>query len=253
MRKVHTASYEGDPCRILKYMSVVDNIVPAVPGIIGIYSGRYRILFRRLIFRFTDDYSIDAGLDCDDRSLLVEFAGEKSHFVILYKAAPGAIQVFAEYQGPRRWVVEPGVRQAARSILEYALEKAGRAPAEEVSGDLSGKLADLGWVTRLLASSVLVESIRGYVLVRGAFHRLIEDLHEKGLLDGDLVYVSGTGMGSFRLLFRRGELVGVYAAIGDRVVVGDPKALNELEGLYTVKVYQVLRAPREVERVEAST
>lgn len=233
---------------LIEFLSDPDNLLPGMPFVVGLVGRRVKLLFKRFFFKFQDIYSIEARREGEEEVSL-ELEGDKSRIRVLYRVYPSNVIVFAEYDGPRRRIAWPRVKELALSIAKYAVEHAGRvAGAEGEAGgrDYSEKLADLSWVTSLLMKSMLVKSM-DVALLRGEFGRFIEDLMHEGLLRKyRLVYVSGSGNGSFRLLFIDGRLVGVYAAFGGREVVGDASKLNELEGYYKVKIYASVSPKLEV-------
>ena len=243
MRKLLEAMLE-DPGRVLEELARPHELVPGLPYVVGLRRGRVRLLFRRLLVRFQDDYRVSAERGEGYARIILE--GLRSRIVLEFRAEGPSIVGYADYRGPRGWVVWPRLREIASALLEEARRRAAerlRAPAID-GRDYSGLLADISWVTRLLSKSMLVRTM-DVVLQRGGFHEFVEELHESGVLrEYRVVYVSGTGLGSFRLLFVNGELAGVYVALGGEEVVGDPRALNRLEGLYRVKVYGSL-APLE--------
>ena len=195
------------------------------------------MLFRRFLLRFQDDYEID--VDEDDYGVYVLFNGSKSNIKIYYKLSGKNILIYADYNGPRRWIVWPRIKDIAVSTVREAirLSENRHAGGRSAERDYSSILADLSVITRLLSKSMLVKSME-VGIQRGGFHGFIEELHETGVLrDYRVVYVSGAGVGTFRLLFVDGDLAGVYINISGKEIVGDPKALNMLEGLYRVKIY----------------
>ena len=245
MRKLVEARVtEEEPARVLEALARPGELVSSLPYVVGLRRGRVRLLFRRLLVRFQDDYKLAS--EKSDGSVRLVFEGERSRIVLEYRVEDGRIVAYGEYRGPRGWVVWPRLRELAEAALEEARRQAARgAGGPSLAGeDYSGLLADLSWVTRLLSKSMLVKTM-DVILQRGGFHEFVEELHESGVLrEYRVVYVSGTGLGSFRLLFVNGELAGVYVALGGEEFVGDPRALNRLEGLYRVKVYGSL-APLE--------
>ncbi len=241
MKKVGEVKGEFSAEAIIKFFEVAENLLPGIPYVVGIMGDRVWLSFRRLFFRFEDKYRIETSTRSNSE-VEVKFNGEKSTILVLYKIFKSQILVFADYSGPKRWTVWPSVKKLAHAILEYALEHASEAKEElKVAGDdYSKKLADLSWITSTLSKSLLLNTL-DVVVRRREFDKFLEGLHTLGVFkEYKVVYVSGSGNGSFRLLFINGELVGVYASVGDREVLGDASKLNDLEGYYKVKVYGVL-------------
>ncbi len=248
MKKVGEINHETPPSNLARLLTSPDDLLPGIPFVVGLSGRKIRLLFRRLLFRFKDDYEIDSELVGDDEAKLT-FKGERSTITILYKIYPRVIQVFADYSGPRKWVVWPRVKDLALSIASFAVEHAGHVgKTEEVKEDYSKMLADLSWITRLLMKSMLVKTM-DVVIRRGEFNKFIEDLHNLGVFRNyKMIYVSGSGNGSFRLLFINGELVGVYSIVEGEEVLGDTTKLNKLEGYYKVKIYGSIAPTLEVKQ-----
>ena len=241
-----------DPDLILEAISDTQALLEALPYVTALRGSRVQLSFRRLLFRFQDEYEISASRAESDVSL--ELKGKRSTVQLLYRAYRDSLLAFGEYKGPRSWLVRGKLRDIAASIAQHALERARssaskRLREEEVaSADFSEKLTDLAWVSRLLMKSLLVKSEERLIRY-GEFARFLEDLHHEGVLSKyRVVYVSGSGNGSFRLLFIDGRLAGVYGVLGGERFTGDTKPLNEVEGIFTIKVYGSLAPLEEVVR-----
>ncbi len=249
LKKVGEIRYESSIKNLIRVLTSPDDLLPGIPFVVGLSGKRIRLLFRRLLFRFQDDYEINSEQLEEDEVKLI-FKGEKSTIIILFKIYPRLIQVFADYSGPRKWVVWPRVKDLALSIASFAVEHAGHVEQkeEEVKEDYSKMLADLSWITRLLMKSMLVKTM-DVVIRRGEFNKFIEDLHNLGVFKNyKMIYVSGSGNGSFRLLFINGELVGVYSIVEGDEILGDTTKLNKLEGYYKVKIYGSITPTLEVKQ-----
>ncbi len=231
---------------IEEFLEDPENLHSIIPWVVGLKGSKITIMFKRLLFKFTDDYSISTSKTPE--GIVILFKGDKSQIKILYRRLPGKIQVFGSYEGPRRWIVWNKVKELAMSIIDFAVKNAPKKVEVETrtsSADKSELLKDLGAISKLLMKSMLLKSQE--IIVTNGLHDIIEELHRTNVMkEYRVVYVSGSGNGTFRLLFIDGELSGVYAKFEGDDYVGDPLVLDRIEGLFRIKIYGAISPPAEV-------
>ena len=238
---------------ILRVLSDESFLASSMPFTVGLSGGRLRIMFRRLLFRFTDDYELHVSREQD--GVRVELAGRRSRITITYRAGGSSVEYTIEYRGPRSWIARRGAERLARELLAAAKREASRRAAsrERRAGggaDYSEALSSISWTTRLIMKSILVKS-DVVNLAPGGLHHYLEGLLSSGEVSRyRVVYVSGTGeSGSFKALFIDGELRGVYVNASGEEASGDEKALSRLQGFFNVRVYGSMLSPEEVARL----
>jgi len=237
--------------KAVKLLADKDYLISNMPYITGLEGDKVRLTFKRFIFTFTDLYRINPTHDPQTPKTIVDLVGEKSSIHLEFWPQGEKVGYSFKYRGPRGFLIKKLVKDMAAKLAEKAYKDAEKAVAEEarvMAADYSEKLASLAWTSKLIQKSILVDQ-RLLALPPGGLLAQIEGiLAEKDLLSQyPLVYVSGTGdVGTFKLLFGEGRLLGVYANIGGEEYYGDEKVLNRFEGLVTLRIYATVGKLEEV-------
>ncbi|MEB3760058.1 MAG: hypothetical protein GSR72_03730 [Desulfurococcales archaeon] len=249
IKKIGELQKEFDKENLITYLKEKNNLLPSIPYVVGLFNDKLRLMFKRFFFKFEDTYEISIEHSTDNE-IVITLKGDASTIKLLYKIYTNKILLFADYTGPRKRIVWPKLRNLAYSILEHAVNHSvnARNLKQTTARDFSRKLADISWISKLLMKSMLVKTM-DVSIIKGEFNKFIEDLHSQGIFNKyKVVYVSGSGNGSFRLLFINGQLAGTYAIISGDELLEDPTALNKIEGLYRVKIYgSFLHSPEAIE------
>lgn len=240
--------------QVMRLLADTELIRPAIPGTVGLRGDTVTIMFRRLFIRFQDNYRLEVSTSQSGNEITIVFRGERSRITISYRVSGDAMEVYTDYEGPRRLIVRGQVKTIAMSILRHAFTELSRRreEPEQVPGgrgaDYSTLLKDPPRLMKMLMKSMLVYS-REIRAVNG-IHDVIEHLRSQGIFNKyDHVYVTGStsdGRVSFRLLFINGSLAGVYANVNGEEKHGDPWIISEAPGIYNVKVYSVMPQGLEV-------
>lgn len=249
IKKIGEFQKEFDKESLIVYLKEKNNLLPSIPYVVGLFNDKIRLMFKRFIFKFEDTYEISID-HITDNEMMITLKGDASTIKLLFKIYTNKILLFADYIGPRKRIVWPKLRNLAYSILEHAVNHSVNVKnlKQTTIADFSLKLADIAWISKLLMKSMLVKTM-DVTIIRGEFNKFIEDLHSQGIFNKyKVVYVSGSGNGSFRLLFVNGKLAGVYAIISGDELLEDSTVLNKIEGLYRVKIYgSLLPSPEVIE------
>ncbi len=227
---------------LLELLKDKEFIISSLPCVVARFSNKILLRFSRLLlFRVDDVYSLD--IEQIDKGIVIKLFGEKSTVTLIFRLSGNdKIEYIGEYNGPKQWVVVPCLEDIGRSVIKDVTEEARRRSVERsrtaAGADYSALLAKVSWVSKLLLRSVLIKS-EIVAINKGSLISYIEDLASEGVLSKyKTIYVSGTSdIGSFRMLFINGELVGVYSLIRGKEYVGDDKVLNEFEGFTRIRVY----------------
>jgi len=238
---------------VLSLLARQEYIVSNMPYLVGIEGDAIRLLFKRLLFSYSDRYSLDVRATENHREVTIRLNGEKSSIVITFSAKGGRLTYSASYKGPRRLLVKGLVNKMAKKLLEKAVRDSESMALDETSAsgvDYSRSLSSLAWVTRLLQKSMLVHQGVISVPLGGLVHQVEAIISGKELLKKySLIYVSGTSnSGSFRLLFENGRLAGVYANIDGREYYGNERVLGSIAGVINIRIYGSLTGLQEAAR-----
>lgn len=224
---------------------VEENLPPRLPFVTGIRAGKVQLGFRRMLIPFRDWYNIKTRTDQGGVTVLME--GERSRITVEvpWDGKPGA-----KYKGPRGWVVKPALGKIVEAVAEIVEEcVAGASRFDKSSSadskgniDYSEKLRSISWITRFIMKSILLRS-EDVVVSRGGLVSILEDIVTEYGNKYKVIYVSGTGLATFRVLFIDGRLRGVYVNAAGEEHVGDDHALNLVESVVRLKVYGGLSMP----------
>ncbi len=221
-----------------------EELIEHLPYIVGFKSGKVKLSFRRLLIGFTDSYDIKMASQHDGIRVVLD--GEKSRIVVEVKREGSKAVALGEYKGPRGWIVKSRLPELAKGVMEASIREVHADIEASAAPDVSLALSTLSSLTRIVSKSMLVAT--EHIVLRGdALEQVRKLLASKGLLEKyRTLYVSGAGMGIFRLVLADNKLVGVYVKAGGQDYIGDPQALSLLEGLFTIKVYALLEPLEEV-------
>lgn len=221
-----------------------EELVEHLPYVVGFKAGRVKLAFRKLLIGFTDLYAIDIVSQQD--GIRVNLEGEKSRIIVEIRREDSKAVALGEYKGPRGWIVKSKLPGLAQGIMEASIREVQAGVEASAAPDVSLALSTLSSLTRIVSKSMLVAT--EHLVIRGdALEQVQRLLAARGLLGKyRTLYVSGAGMGLFRLVFTDGKLVGVYVKAGGQDHIGDPEALSLLQGLFTIKVYALLEPLEEV-------
>ncbi len=230
---------------------VREKILEGLPFITGIRGGRIQISLSRMLFRFRDWYT--PNIKVEDGKIVLELKGDKSSIILA--AQPNASSVASQYKGPRGWILRkhlPALESAFQSLIQECMksmeERSATATGSTMEGaDYSKHLARVSFMSRIVLKSLMLANDE--VIVRkGGLLSVLEDYIKEYGPKYRLLYISGTGPATFRLLFVDGKPVGAFVHTEGRDYYGveaDDK-INEIEGLVRIKVYGSLEPPEEV-------
>ncbi|MEB3844695.1 MAG: hypothetical protein LRS48_03315 [Desulfurococcales archaeon] len=230
---------------------VREKILEGLPFITGIRGGRIQLSLSRMLFRFRDWYTPNVKVE-DDR-IVLELKGDRSSIVLA--APPDGSSVSSQYKGPRGWILRkhlPTLESAFQSLLQECRKSMEERSATAIDSTMEGAdysrhLARVSFVSRIVLKSLMLANDE--VIVRkGGLLSVLEDYIKEYGTKYRLLYISGTGPATFRLLFVDGKPVGAFVHTDGRDYYGveaDDK-INEIEGLVRIKVYGSLEPPEEV-------
>ncbi len=253
MRKVGEIRIDDEGGQVVSLLADKELIKPAIPGIVGLHGENITIMFKKLFLSFKDNYRLETSISSHGNEVIIVLRGERSRITISYRLLNKRIDVYTDYEGPRRLIVRGQVKSMALSILRHALvelsrRRGARQSRREGRADYSTLLRDPSRLIRMLMKSMLVYSEE--IRAERGIHEIIEHLRNQGIFNKhDHVYVAGStsdGSISFRVLFINGSLAGVYAIVNGEEKHGDPWIISGAPGTYSVKVYSVLPQGLEV-------
>lgn len=237
---------------ILSWAKNPSNIISVLPNVVGVESNMVvKLRFRRfLIFTFEGEFVVEptfmgSGI-VEDK--LTDKKGNEIKIIISAQGKSG-VKLSVSYSGEKEWIVGKGLRKMLEEISKGIEKELSRLP--EVKQGVEGKdyslsLSKISSISKLIMKSKLVKT--EYVsLKEGELLSYVEDIISE-FVNYPLIYISGAGTATFRLLFLKGELKGTYI-LKDGKDSFNEEDLNHLSGEFKIHVYVGI-SPRILEVLE---
>ncbi|MCY0863075.1 MAG: hypothetical protein OWQ52_11730 [Metallosphaera prunae] len=219
---------------LLSVVKDPENVISVMPGVVSIHGNQIRLKYKRMLFSHDSIYTLGVGIH---GSRMVEYKLIDSHGnelkIIFTLSDKNELLISASYSGEKEWVVAKALDQVVKQIGE-GLRKEMERRSVSSSGDYSECLSKLSLLTKLIMKSKLVKS----EVVEMREGELIDYLHQL-ILESQhypIIYVSGSGDATFRILLVNGEVRGVYV-VKEGQEYKNENVLNTLKGSYKVHVY----------------
>ncbi|AWR98583.1 hypothetical protein [Metallosphaera hakonensis] len=210
-----------------------NNVVSVLPGVVSIQGNRVRLKFKRFLLSHDSTYEVSLFTH---GSRIVEYKLEDQRgntLKIMFSLSDNELSISVSYSGEREWVMKPALEAIIEQIGE-GLRKEMERKSAPTSGDYSQLISKLSSLTKIIMKSKIVKSevinLKEGELIDYLHQIIIEFQHYP------VIYVSGTGDATFRLLLVNGEVKGVYVLKDGKEHLGED-LLNLLNGDYKVHVY----------------
>ncbi|MEM0175450.1 MAG: hypothetical protein QXU86_05190 [Metallosphaera sp.] len=235
---------------LIKLAGDPQNIISVMPGVVSIKENKVRLKFRRLFFYHDSTYTISPVIQ-SQKMVEYKLSDDKNNTlkILLSITEKNEVTIAVSYSGEREWVVGKALDSIAKEIsdgLKRELESSITVEKNHQS-NYSDLLSRLSTLTKLIMKSKMVKS----ELVEIKEGELINYLQEviTEFQQYPVIYVSGSGQGTFRLLFINGELKGIYVIKNGEEHKGEEETLNKLSGTYKIHTYVAL-SPRVLEVIQ---
>ncbi|WP_428846163.1 hypothetical protein [Metallosphaera javensis (ex Hofmann et al. 2022)] len=230
----------------LSAVKEISSVISVMPGVVSIQGNQVRLKYRRMFFIHDSVYTVNVAIH-GNRMVeykLEDFRGNELKLMFTL-SDKNELLISASYSGEKEWVVGKALDQIVKQISEGLKKEMERADVS-LSGDYSEYLSKLSLLTKLIMKSKIVKSevieIKEGELVDYLNQVITEYQHYP------VIYVSGSGEATFRILLLNGEVKGIYV-IRNGQEYKEEKILNIMSGNYKVHVYVSLN-PRVLEGVQ---
>lgn len=219
---------------LLSVVKDPENVISVMPGVVSINGNQVRLKYKRMFFSHDSIYTFDVGIH---GSRMVEYRLMDSRGnelkIIFTLSDKNELLISASYSGEKEWIVAKALDQVVKQMGE-GLRKEMERRTVSSSGDYSEYLSKLSLLTKLIMKSKLVKS----EVVEMREGELIDYLHQLILeyQHYPVIYVSGSGDATFRILIVNGEVKGIYV-VKEGQEYKNENVLNTLKGSYKVHVY----------------
>jgi len=235
---------ESPADRLLGLAKDRDVVISHLPGVVSIQGNKVKLRFRRVMLTHESTYEVSAAI-LGPRMVEYKLADQRGNsLVILFSSRnERELTISVSYSGEREWVVNKAVKLIAKELQEGLRKEVEKLPSVSTRGDYSQSLSKVSFITKLLMKSKLVKS----EVVNVKEGELVDYLQEiiSQYSQYPVIYISGSGEGSFRLLFVGGEMKGVYVVREGRESL-EEGSLNILKGGFKIHVYVAL-SPKVLE------
>ncbi|MCY0860613.1 MAG: hypothetical protein OWQ54_09310 [Sulfolobaceae archaeon] len=232
---------------IMNWAKDSQNLISVLPNVVSV-EGNTFIKFhftRMLFFSFESKFRIEKS-NIENKVIEYNLVDPKlNKFEILFiTEGQKRVRISISYFGDKEWIVGNALRKMLTEIergIEKELSKLEVTPQAE---DYSHKLAKISYLSKLIIKSKLVDSESVKVPQGGLVDYLEQVMAQYSQYP--VIYVSGTGSSTFRVLFINGDLKGIYVLDNDKEYFGDEEILNKLYGEFKVNIY-VMITPKILE------
>lgn len=240
---------------IMKWARDQSNIISILPNVVKIQGNIVRLKFSRLfLFSFESDFSIEPTFV---GSGLVEYKlrdNRENEIKIIVTVEPKkGVKVIISYSGEKEWIVSKGLKKILDEIVKGIINEVNKVKeieSEELHKSVENYsliLSKISLITKLIMKSKLVRTDEVF-LKEGELLSFIEEVISE-YSNYPMIYVSGSGDSTFRLLFVNGDLKGVYILKNEKESYNEEE-LNHLSGTFKIHVYVAI-SPRIAEVINS--
>jgi hypothetical protein len=249
MRSVYQDVENGDSSLIINWAKNTDNLVSVIPNVVEVEQNMIKLKFTRmLLFSFESKFSIQPSFMGNG---LIEYklVDEKGNtFKIIFSAeGKKGVKISLSYSGEKEWIVSKGLQKILSEIISGVNKEITKIPVKGTEQDYSEKLSKISYLSKLIMKSRLVKSEETSITEGGLIDYIQELISEFSRYQ--VIYISGSGSSTFRILFVNGSLKGVYVLSGGKDYFRDENILNKLSGNFKIHVY-VMISPEILEVIE---
>ncbi|QKR00250.1 hypothetical protein GWK48_07560 [Metallosphaera tengchongensis] len=230
---------------VLTWAKSVDNVISVIPNVVSVNGNTVKLKFTRMMFfSYESSFTINPSYV---GSGLIEYKlvnGNNDNFKIIFVAEDrDKVKISLSYQGEKEWIVSKSLPAILGEIIRGVNKELSRARVEERRIDYSANLSKISFLSKLILKSKLVSS-QEVTLNQGEVIDYLQQLISE-FSEYPIIYISGSGSSSFRLLIVNGNISGVYL-MKDGKEYFDEEILNALSGTFKVHVYTAL-SPKALE------
>ncbi|ARM76450.1 hypothetical protein [Acidianus manzaensis] len=216
------------------------NIISIIPNVVEIKGNIIKLKFTRLLlFSFESYFSIEPTFVGNG---LIEYKlkdkNDNELKIILTAEPKKGVKVGINYSGEKEWIVSKGLKKILDEITNGIKNEISKFKEEEIeetsSGNYSTYLSKISSISKLLMKSKLAKSDE-VSLKQGEVLNYVEEAISQ-YSNYPVIYISGSGDSTFRLLFINGELKGVYI-LKDGKDSFNEEDLNYLSGDFKIHIY----------------
>ena len=228
------------------------NIISVLPNVVGIENNVVKLKFTRfLLFSFEGEFVVEPSFI---GSGIVEYklTDKKGNEIKIIISAEGksGVKLSVSYSGEKEWIVGKGLHKILEEISNGIKSELSKLPEVEQqtvgSKNFSLSLSKISSISKLIMKSKLAKT-EDITLKEGEVLSYVEGIISD-FANYPLIYISGSGSSTFRLLFLNGELKGIYI-LKDGKDSFNEDDLNHISGEFKIHVYVGI-SPRIVEVLE---
>ncbi len=235
---------------IMSWAKNIQNIISILPNVVSVENNTsIKLRFSRfLLFSFESKFDITLGYS---RDKFIEYKlvdPKENTFKILFTVeGEDRVRISLSYSGEKEWIVGNALHKILSELkqgMEKEILKYQVSPHLE---DYSHKLAKMSYLTKLIVKSKLIDT-EEITVTQGGLVDYLEQIVTQ-FAQYPVIYVSGTGSSTFRVLLINGELKGVYILDNNREYFGEEEVLNRLVGEFKLNIYVII-SPKALEVLE---
>ncbi|AWR94881.1 hypothetical protein [Acidianus brierleyi] len=240
MRLVSQDLENGDSSAIINWAKNTDNLISVIPSVVEVEKNMIKMKFTRMfLFSFESKFSIQPSFIGNG---LVEYKliDEKDNtFKIIFSAeGKKGVKISLSYSGEKEWIVGKGLQKILNEISNGVNKEIPKVQIKESEQDYSENLSKISYLSKLIMKSRLVKS-QETSITEGGLIDYIQELISQ-FSEYPVIYISGSGSSTFRILFVNGTLKGIYVLKEGKDYFGDENILNKLSGNFKIHVYVVI-------------
>jgi len=225
---------------IINWAKNTDNIISVIPNVVEVEKNIIKMKFTRmLLFSFESKFSIQPSFIGNG---LVEYKlidNKDNTFKIIFSAeGKKGVKISLSYSGEKEWIVGKGLQRILSEISTGVSKEIPKVQIKEQGQDYSENLAKISYLSKLIMKSRLVKSQETNITEGGLVDYLQELISE--FSEYPVIYISGSGSSTFRILFVNGTLKGIYVLKEGKDYFGDENILNKLSGNFKIHVYVMI-------------
>ncbi|TRM97381.1 hypothetical protein DMP16_02890 [Sulfolobus sp. B1] len=232
---------------ILSWAKNIQNLISILPNVVSVENNTYvKFRFSRfLLFSFESKFSIKPGY-FGDKIIEYKLVDQKGNtFKILFTVEnDDKVRISIAYSGEKEWIVGNALHNILSELRQGIEKEISRYEVQPQLEDYSHKLAKMSYLTKLIIKSKLIDTEEVTVTQGGLVDYLQQIVAQYAQYP--VIYVSGTGSSTFRVLLINGELKGVYILDNNKEYFGEEEVLNKLVGEFKLNIY-VMISPKALE------
>lgn len=223
------------------------NLISVLPYVVSVENNNYlKFHFTRFLF-FSFESKFNINLDYfSDKLVEYKLVDEKENTFEIRFVIEGKdkLRISIIYTGEKEWIVGNALRKILDEIKKGIEKEMSKYEVQPQLEDYSHRLAKMSYLTKLIIKSKLVDTKEVTVTQGGLVDYLQQIVSQYAQYP--VIYVSGTGSSTFRVLLVNGELKGVYILDNNKEYFGEEEMLNKLVGEFKLNIY-VMILPKGLE------